>query len=215
MQITNEKVAFLGDSITVGHAAYPVNEFAYFALFRQKYPDAKFYNVGHSGSCIGRTHECQDEKWNQDFITRAETMPDDLDIIMVYGGTNDFGHGREPLGTLGDTDGFVSFYGAIKELYDYLTNRYPNAKIFYVTPFPRRIENDVNTHGKVLKDYVEAIKISGEKWGFPVLDLNAACGIDAQDLAVREKYLPDGLHPSIDGHRVLFEQFDKFIKENL
>ena len=215
MQLTNEKVAFLGDSITVGHAAYPVKECAYFALFRQAYPNAQFYSVGHSGSCIGRTHECQGEKWNQDFITRAQDMPDDLDIVMVYGGTNDFGHGREPLGVLGDTDGFVSFYGAIKELYDYLHIRYPNAKIFFVTPFPRRIENDVNSHGCVLKDYVQAIKQSGEKWGFSVLDLNAECGIDAQDLAVREKYLPDGLHPSIDGHRVLFELFDKFIKENL
>ena len=215
MQITKEKVAFLGDSITVGHAAYPVKEKAYFALFRQAYPEAKFYSVGHSGSCIGRTHECQDEKWNQDFITRAQEMPDDLDMVMVYGGTNDFGHGKEPLGVLGDTDGFVSFYGAIKQLYDYLRGRYPNAKIFFVTPFPRRIENDTNSHGCVLKDYVQAIKISGEKWGFPVLDLNAVCGIDAQDLAVREKYLPDGLHPSIDGHQLLFELFDKFIKESL
>ena len=79
MEITKEQVAFLGDSITVGHAAYPVKEVAYFALFRQAYPEAKFYNVGHSGSCIGRTHECQGEKWNQDFITRAQEMPDDAE----------------------------------------------------------------------------------------------------------------------------------------
>ena len=215
MQITNEKVAFLGDSITVGHAAYPVKEFAYFALFRQAYPDAKFYSCGHSGSCIGRTHECEGEKWNRDFILRVEEMPEDLDLIVVYGGTNDFGHGREPLGELGDTDGYQSFYGAIKQLYDVLTERYPNAKIFFATPFPRRIENEPNMHGKLLKDYVQAVIESGKKWGFPVMDLNAECKIDAQDLAVREKYLPDGLHPSIDGHRLIFELFDKFIKENL
>lgn len=215
MQITNEKVAFLGDSITVGHAAYPVNEYCYVSLFKKAYPEAKFYNYGHSGSCIGRTHDCQDEKWNQDFIMRAQDMPDELDMIVVYGGTNDFGHGHEPLGELGDTDGYVSFYGAIKQLYDYLTERYPSAKVFFVTPFPRRIENDVNMHGKLLKDYVQAIKISGEHWGVPVLDLNAECGIDAQDAAVQAKYLPDGLHPSIDGHQVIFHLFDKFIKENL
>ena len=136
MQITNEKVAFLGDSITVGHAAYPVNEFAYFALFRQAYPDAKFYNFGHSGSCIGRTHECEGEKWNKDFILRSAEMPDDLDLIVVYGGTNDFGHGREPLGQLGDTDGYQSFYGAIKQLYDILTERIPRRKSFSLRLFP-------------------------------------------------------------------------------
>ena len=50
--------------------------------------------------------------------SRVDDMIPDADIVVVFGGTNDFGHGDIPFGTLGDNTKYT-FYGGL----DYLIKR--------------------------------------------------------------------------------------------
>ena len=53
-------------------------------------------------------------------------MIPDADIVVVFGGTNDFGWGDAPLGTMEDRRE-DTFYGAYHLLLQKLIDRYPDA----------------------------------------------------------------------------------------
>ena len=74
-----------------------------------------------------------EEGFGQYFGTRVEKMDPDADVIVVFGGTNDFGHGDVPLGTIADRDN-TTFYGALHVLYRQLWEKYPTATIVVMTP---------------------------------------------------------------------------------
>lgn len=57
-----------------------------------------------------------------------EELDEDADIIGVFGGTNDFGHGDAPLGTFGDRTVYT-FYGACHYLMNRLVERFPGKAI--------------------------------------------------------------------------------------
>ena len=74
-----------------------------------------------------------------DYCRRYKTMDPDADIIVVFGGTNDFGHGDAPLGEMSDRT-VDTFYGALHTLYTSLITRYPEA------PIGEGKGNDVQTY---------------------------------------------------------------------
>ena len=68
-------------------------------------------------------------------------MQKTADAIIVFGGTNDYGHGDAPLGTPQDRTP-KTFYGALHTLILYLLNAYPTAQIVILTPLHRVAEAD-------------------------------------------------------------------------
>jgi len=100
-----------------------------------------------------------------------------------------------------------TFKGAINLSLDKLMTRYPNLKILLVTPVWRsrqvngddlESDNNPNSLGLYLRDYVEAIKDMGKKYHVPVLDLYNTSGINKY---TKELYLSsDGLHPNSTGY---------------
>ena len=67
-------------------------------------------------------------------------MNPDADIIVVFGGTNDHGHGDAPMGT--ETDRTPdTFIGACHFLFSRLPNQFPGAIIVVLTPLHRMGEN--------------------------------------------------------------------------
>ena len=84
---------------------------------------------------------------------RYEDMSDDADIITVFGGTNDYGHGVVEIGSWEDT-GSETLYGGTKTLVKGLMSKYPTAKIGFILPIPRHGINGTNNLG----NYVAAIK---------------------------------------------------------
>ena len=132
-------------------------------------------------------------------------MIPDADVVVVFGGTNDFGHGNAALGTLADRTN-DTFYGAYYCLLKQLIGRYPNARIVVMTPLHRESEDEAvyNELGVrrcgPLSVYVQAIREVAEFFGVPVADLFRDCAIQPRIPALKEKYAPDGLHPNDDGH---------------
>ncbi len=216
MDIRNKKINFLGDSITEGHGcADPENCFA--ARIARDY-GAVCRNYGIGGTRIARQKQPSEKpRHDLDFVGRYADMDPDADIVAVFGGVNDFGHGDAPLGFMDDRTPYT-FYGALHLLYTGLIERYPSARIVIFTPLHCCFEESRYGSGQktvpsgLLIDYVRAIRKVAEYYSLPVLDLYAASGLQPNVPVIRERYVPDGLHPNDEGHRVLAERITAFFR---
>ena len=210
MDLRDKKVCFLGDSITAGGAA-SAPEKSFVGLFGLKYPTATIINYGLGGTRIAKKTSPSDKpQADLDFNLRVPEMENDADLVVVFGGVNDFGSGDAPLGQYGDeTDD--TFYGALYTLYENLIKKYPYGKILVVTPLHCEGENVPNHQGNKLEEYVVAVRKTAELFSFPVLDLYAVSGMNPAFGRVKEIFMPDGLHPNDLGHQRLFELMDVYI----
>ena len=127
MDIRNKKINFLGDSITEGHGCSSPEKC--FASLIARDHGAVCRNYGIGGTRIARQKQpSENPKHDLDFVGRYDKMDPDADIVAVFGGTNDFGHGDAPMGTMADRTR-DSFYGALHLLYTGLITMYPDARI--------------------------------------------------------------------------------------
>ena len=161
MELKNKKIVFLGDSITQGVGVSDISK-TYWKKFEEN--DGAFVKgFGISGTRIAKQQKEYNKEYDENsFITRVGIMDEDADIVVVFGGTNDYGHGDAAMGNMEDrTDD--TFYGALHNLYTELINKYPYSDIVVMTPCHRLEENrKYNKEGirniATLKDYVDAIK---------------------------------------------------------
>lgn len=210
MNLKGLKINFLGDSITEGHGTTDVdNQFT--SLIAARYGAiTRCYGIG--GTRIARQMEPSENfRHDLDFSSRVDEMAADADVIVVFGGTNDFGHGDAPFGDFADRT-VRSFCGALHVLYTALLEKYPTATIVVITPLHRLSEAIPNMHGKVLEDYVDMIRKTAAYYSLPVLDLWACSGIQPAVPVMKDMYMPDGLHPNDAGHVILTNKIAKFIE---
>ena len=201
MDLSNLKIHFLGDSITEGFYA-ETKETSYVGRFQAQYPNATIRNYGVGGSCISNT--CV---WgSEDMRTRAKRMEPDADMIVIYGGTNDF-HCMTPLGTSEERTP-DTFFGAYNLLLDDLLERYPNTQIVLCTILPRFDETWPEREGRVrvapLQAYVDIIKQIGQIRNLPVIDLFTLEALREPVPGDKSPLTKDGLHPLDEGHKILF-----------
>lgn len=207
MKLEGLKANFLGDSITEGCGVEDIKDVYWNVLKREcGLKEARGYGIG--GTRIAIQSFPQDPIQDQDFISRVEKMDEDADLIVVFGGTNDFGHGDSQLGQIGDRSPYT-FYGALHFIMRKLMLRYPNAQIVFCTPL-HRLEED--RCGRRLKDFVVAIREVAECYGIPVCDLYATCNIQPQFRDNKERFAPDGLHPNEAGHLKIYNRLRGFLE---
>lgn len=215
MDIKELKINFLGDSITYGSGASSVDK-NYVNLVAHEGAICRNYGIG--GTRIAEQKDKKEPHDYNSFCSRFEQMDDDADIVFVFGGTNDYGHGDAPIGCFADRTS-ATFYGALHCLYTGLITKYPTAKIIVITPLHRRDEQVTryDAYGREyihsLKPFVEIIREVAECYSLPVLDLFAMSGINPVVDAVNQRYFVDGLHPSDDGYRVIADKIIGFIKQ--
>lgn len=213
MQLTGKTVCFLGDSITEGAGA-SAKEKCFVSLFAAAHPEATVHNFGIGGTRIAKqTAPSENPRWDLDFVSRVPQMPDEADVICVFGGTNDFGHGDARFGHWGDKTN-DTFWGALYTLSMDLINKYPTARIVFFTPLHRNTKLAPRDKGDgfwSLDDYAEAIRKNAAYFAFPVLDLRTQSGIQPQVPVLAEKFTKDGLHPNDAGYERLFRMVDHFI----
>ena len=212
MNLQGLKINFLGDSITEGHGCSSVEKQFTSLISAQYGAVTRCYGIG--GTRLAKqTKPSDNPRHDLDFPSRVAEMDPDADLIVVFGGTNDFGHGDAPFGEFSDRTA-DTFCGALHVLYTALLEKYPDKQIMVMTPLHRSSENIPNMHGKVLAEYVDMIRKAAEYYSLPVLDLWAVSGIQPAVPVMKEKYMPDGLHPNDAGHVILTNKIAKFI-ENL
>ena len=217
MKLNGLAINFLGDSITEGcGTSGPDKTFAH--LLEEACQLSASRNYGIGGTRIARQQTPPaDPKIDRDFCLRASEMDENADVVVVFGGTNDFGHGDAPFGTLHDRTP-DTFCGACHVLFQALLRRYPVAKIVVVTPLHRVNESDPRGDGsrttpaRPLADYVGALRQIAQEYQLPVLDLYAEGMLDPNDPDTQARYVPDGLHPNDAGHVILAEKLRSFLE---
>ena len=136
MELKGKKINFLGDSITEGHGTSDWGTKPFHQLLRVRCELAEARNYGQGGTKIARLPVITDHPFDQDFNLRAVNMNHDADAVVVFGGTNDFGHGTIPLGDMESRD-IHTFYGGLHTLCTFLINTYKDKPIIFMTPLHR------------------------------------------------------------------------------
>ncbi len=209
MEIKNKKINFLGDSITEGvGVSSPENK--YVSVFERKFEPAVARNYGISGTRFARQYKptLDNPRFDLDFCSRVAEMDPDADIVVVFGSTNDFGHGDAPMGTFADRTP-DTFYGACHTLMTSLIEKYPTASIVFLTPLHRQLEDREGRPS--LCEFAEAVKEVAAFYSLPVLDLYTTAGIQPQLACQREAFAPDGLHPNDAGAARLANRLGSFL----
>ena len=244
MKLEGKKINFLGDSITFGFGLMHLPELpedfdislippeenpllntdpddlegSFVNILRKECRLKAARNYGICGSRIARQYDDgTPDLFPDTFIMRADRMDPDADVVVVFGGTNDFGHGNAPLGTFDDRDD-GTFYGALHVLYRKLIEKYPKAEIVICTPLHRLGEELPGepgmkpVAGALLIEYIRAIREVAEYYSLPLLDLYACSGLQPNVPVIAELYMPDGLHPNKAGYVILARRIKKFLK---
>ncbi len=216
MNLHGIKIAFLGDSITEGVGVQDMaNRFD--NRIAAKY-GAQAVNFGIGGTRLAH-QRFPSEKPRHDlcFCGRVYDLPKDADLIVVYGGTNDYGHGDAPFGESTDATP-ATFCGGINFLMHFISENYPQATVAFMAP-ARRLDDEKakpipgrNEDKKPLLAYVDAVIAAGKAHGIPVLDLYRDLGINPNDDKQRAEFTSDGLHFNDKGHGVIAEKLAEFIE---
>lgn len=212
MDLKGKRIAFLGDSITegvgVGCGDCPLR----YDDLTARALGAEALNYGIGGTRLAHQTRASegDARADLDFSGRLFLMDGSADAVVVFGGTNDYGHGDAPFGTREDRT-HATFMGAVRYIIESLRARYPGRPIVFIAPARRNGDEAVyfcqaeNPHARPLVDYVDAIREIAAEYGVPVLDLYRTLGIDPNTAEDREAYAPDGLHFNAAGHARIAE----------
>ena len=147
----------------------------------------------------------------EDVISFCKTSGD-YDIISIAGGVND----QSLAFPLGNIDDFTTetIYGSLNIIVQTITERYPDAFIFLVTPIKYPQSEIPNRAGYDLSDVSEAIQAVGAKYNLPVLDLYNTSGFETASNGMNHPDC-DGWHP-LEGFvtESLAPQVADFIRQN-
>lgn len=219
MHLKGLKINFLGDSITQGVGVSSEYN-TYHAILKREVglSEARNYGIGGTRYAIqkGSLQRPKDNYADvNSFCERFNEMDNDADMVVVFGGINDYDHGDAPLGQFADRTP-DTFYGACHYLFSGLLKKYLGKPIIIMTPLHRigeykTTDNQEFITVNTLKDYVNAIKEVAEYYSIPILDLYASSGLQPEIKEIQEKYIPDGLHPNDNGHYVIFHKLKMFL----
>lgn len=199
----NKKINVLGDSITAGHTLGFSATWGYTIAQRN---NMTIRNYGINGTCLAGASNGSGDSMS----TRYVNMDNDADYIIVMGGTNDQGSGNIPIGSDSDTT-VDTFKGALNILCKGLLDKYPKAKIGFMTPFHNHNNTNAVTGLKII-DYVNAINTICENYSIPVLDNYRRGGLNPANSAQRSVLMmSDGIHPNVDGHKFISTRIEGFI----
>ncbi len=224
MKLEGLKINFLGDSITYGTATSGP-DLIYHGILKKEANLREIKNYGHGGSRLAaQTGRFPNRPFNPDpgscdmnsFPDRLHAMDDDADIVVVFGGTNDYGHGDAPLGCMMDRTP-ETFYGGCHYVFSELVKKYLGKPVVIMTPLHRSYETRNTGDAKpigigTLKEYVDIIREVAEFYSLPVLDLFAVSGLQPEIPEIKEKYMPDGLHPNDNGHKIIARLLKNFLE---
>lgn len=200
------KIACLGDSITAAsnlEEEENYKQYSYPSVLKDLLGAKEVYNLGIGGSSVGRY-------WSEPFVERYTDIPEDTDIIIVMGGSNDgFCADEEEFGNLEErTPG--TFCGDLDELMRGIKENYPDAEVFFASPMA------ISMHGALMSSredllpqeyYVAAIKTLSEAYGFKFINLYDTAFLDTYDENIVNEFVPDTVHGNHEGYSMLAEHF--------
>ena len=216
MELKGKKIAFLGDSITAGVGPSTLDNVYWKVLERNTGALCFGFGVGGSRMAVNRVPS-PNPAFDQNFVSRADDLIDDADVVVVFGGVNDFAHGDAPFGCHDDRTE-ETFCGAVHVLMEKLLARYPYGQTVFMTPLHCEFEDEVgmNPYGvrrcANLETYVNAIMEAAAFYGIPVLDLFRTSSIQPRVPFNKQLNMPDGIHPNDAGNLRIAGRLEGFLR---
>ncbi len=209
MELKNKKFNFLGDSITEGVGVTSPDK-KYVEVFAREYGPLITRNYGISGTRFAHqlVATVDNPSYDRDFCSRVALMDSDADFVIVFGGINDFGHGDAPFGKFEDCTPY-SFYGASHTLMRSIKERFPTATVVFMTPL--HSTPDMRPGKEPILKYRDAICKTAAFYNIPILDLYSDEQLQPTTPSLREKYVPDGVHPNDDGAEIIAKRLGEFL----
>lgn len=166
-KLNGKKLVAIGDSLIygniLGNSATWVNKLG------TEY-GMKVFNYGINGNTLARQEK---EPKRDPMCVRYKEMEDDADYVVVLGGANDK-RLDVPIGENTSVD-ITEFKGALNVMIDGLTEKYPRARILFMTNYNRWPKN--NALGISDIAYVDAMKEVCGLRGIPCFDNYRNSGI--------------------------------------
>jgi len=164
-------------------------------------------NMGKSGAGYKRQEEN-----NKAFYQLVANIPEDSDVVTIYGSGNDL---SQPLGEVTDT-GTDTLCGCINTTIDNFHARLPGTPLGIVTPCPWSNANPANDNCAMAK-YSAAIVEICRRRSIPCLDLYHCSNLRPWEAAFRELFYTrdegGGCHPDENGHAILAPRFAAFLEQ--
>lgn len=223
MELTGKRIAFLGDSITEGTGVVDVENCRYDNRLKRMLGLKQVYNYGVGGTRLAhQSVPSEKPRFDLCFCGRAFYINREADMVIVYGGVNDYIHGDAPIGSPEDKTP-ATFWGATYYLMDFLRQEFGGKPIVFMTPARACLSGRVSdtipspkpmkrADAMPLLNYVEIIKERAKQFDIPVLDLYHELGIDPHNEEERVKYTTDGLHFNDEGHAFIAERLGAFLR---
>lgn len=214
------KIAFLGDSITVGYAL-PDRTKRFSTLLSER-RGVEEYNLGITGTLVAKAGLNRAD--TRSYVDRLPQIAG-ADVAVIFGGTNDYFWSDATIDPPnGEQDSDVYFRHALRTICRMCKTDFPEMKILLVTPYPHhghgnflggegfKDANDhdtdaVNYNGHTLKDYADVVASVAAEEGIAVLKLFEKEGFDWRVHTI------DGCHPNEAGHAWLADRVDEALSE--
>lgn len=195
-KLYNKTIGYLGDSITYGVGAtkpYP--------SVIAEHSGSTSINYGISGNSIAKAgSDAQENAQTNPMCIRYADMSNNLDYIVVFGGTNDYEY-QIPLGAENSND-IETFNGALNTLISGLIEKYPGKPILFLTPLYRSLNHE---SGVTFMSYVNAIKNRCKYYSIPYFNLTERSTIKSLIDVINNTYYVNGdrLHPNNAGQSII------------
>lgn len=186
------KLITIGDSITHGqytglNDSCPNSLAKPYGEYLKEYLRCEYINYGHNGVAFSHTSTVNSSIAFENVVSTYEKG----DIIIIAGGTNDFGTNVK----------LDDFSIAVDKVLSCIKNNNSNSKIIIMTPLHRNGDSS-NGIGLSLSQYSEILIQKATEYGFIVIN-----GFDfffnPNKEEDRSKYALDGLHLNNEGHKLL------------
>lgn len=222
MELRGKIVNILGDSISEGVGVTDIENNRYDNIIKRECGLGAVNSYAVSGSRIAhQIHASQNPRFDLCFCGRAYDMDTSADMVIVWGGANDYIHGDAPIGRKGDTTP-STFYGGVYFLMNYLKKNYPGKPIIFITPAhccycngsDLKVSKRSNKRDDAmpLLGYVRIIEEMGAEFGIPVLNMYEKLGIDPNIESDNRNYTVDGIHFNNAGHAIIASRIMDFLK---
>ena len=172
-ELTNKTMVVLGDSLIYGNKSG--TQYTWPSLLAEQ-EEMTVYNYGLNGNSVAYV-----EGHSEPMCRRFRDMKDEADYVVLLGGANDR-RLNVPLGEL-DSMEEETFMGALNILAKGLLEKYPKAKLLFMTNYNRK--KKPNALGLCDIDYVDAMLAVAAKYAIPCFDNYRLSGLSFQNLPQR------------------------------
>ena len=201
---TNKKWAAIGDSITIRTGNYVDTVASALSMTAS--------NLGISGANSIIMRESFTDSTSENYTPEKEQAVKDADLITIYGCVNDWGaNGGLPLGDVNNIQS-GTFLNNFNKLLQAVVDKNPNADVVIIGSHNawdsyRPGDNEPVDGTDTIRDYVNAMGELAKIYGFEFINMYELTDFhdvkEQKDENGNHIYLPDGVHPSEEGYKVI------------